>query len=282
MNESSESLIFIDDTSPYDGLKIAPAENNTPTPFFLDKRAEELSFPCIYGGLERKYKFTPTYTQIAKSEIRSYDRRACNSSHLLYAFKKSFNEKVRSALQVCTRQKSDGTRVTAQNIRTPGFLHSMIEKDDAYSVFKKIRSSPCYWKQQQVKVFAMMRQEGQPAFFTTVSPAETKWKELLVMLTKIIKGQDITEEEAGLFSFNEKADLITKDPVKCMLNFDNRFRALLNKLLKAEDGVFAPYQLSDYFTRVEFQMRGSPHSHGLYWIKNAPVYREGKKQVLYA
>jgi hypothetical protein len=39
-------------------------------------------------------------------------------------------------------------------------------------------------------------------------------------------------------------------------------------------GAFAPYESSDYFHRLEFQMRGSPHSHGLYWLNNAPVYDE--------
>lgn len=39
-------------------------------------------------------------------------------------------------------------------------------------------------------------------------------------------------------------------------------------------GVFAPYEPADYFHRLEFQMRGSPHSHGLYWLKDAPVYDE--------
>ena len=26
----------------------------------------------------------------------------------------------------------------------------------------------------------------------------------------------------------------------------------------------------DYFWRVEFQLRGSPHVHSLWWVKNAP------------
>lgn len=39
--------------------------------------------------------------------------------------------------------------------------------------------------------------------------------------------------------------------------------------------MFAPYGVSDHFTRLEFQMRGSPHSHGLYWINGAPEYKEG-------
>lgn len=32
--------------------------------------------------------------------------------------------------------------------------------------------------------------------------------------------------------------------------------------------------MTDDFRRIEYQMRGSPHSHGLYWIENAPEYDE--------
>jgi hypothetical protein len=31
-------------------------------------------------------------------------------------------------------------------------------------------------------------------------------------------------------------------------------------------------EVVDFFYRVEFQQRGSPHIHGLFWIKNAPEY----------
>ena len=31
-------------------------------------------------------------------------------------------------------------------------------------------------------------------------------------------------------------------------------------------------EVIDFFYRVEFQQRGSPHIHGLFWIKNAPEY----------
>jgi hypothetical protein len=36
--------------------------------------------------------------------------------------------------------------------------------------------------------------------------------------------------------------------------------------------------LEDYFSRLEFQMRGSPHSHGLYWVKDAPTYDEDDEE----
>lgn len=42
--------------------------------------------------------------------------------------------------------------------------------------------------------------------------------------------------------------------------------------MKPPDGIFNKYELQDYFTRVEYQVRGSPHSHGIYWVKNAPRY----------
>ena len=31
-------------------------------------------------------------------------------------------------------------------------------------------------------------------------------------------------------------------------------------------------EVVDFFYRVEFQQRGSPHIHGIFWIKNAPEY----------
>ena len=100
------------------------------------------------------------------------------------------------------------------------------------------------------------------------------------MLMKIVNNKDITEEQALQLTFEEKAELIRSDPVTCMRHFEHKFRSLLNLILKPEGGVFSPYALVDFFTRLEFQMRGSPHSHGLYWIKDAPVYVEGKHNKL--
>ena len=33
-------------------------------------------------------------------------------------------------------------------------------------------------------------------------------------------------------------------------------------------------EIIDFFYRVEFQQRGSPHIHALFWIKDAPKYGE--------
>jgi hypothetical protein len=95
------------------------------------------------------------------------------------------------------------------------------------------------------------------------------------MLMKLLKNKDMTEEEVADLTSSEIAELIRSDPVTCMRHFDHRYRALLNLILEPNAGLFYPYELQDHFSRVEFQMRGSPHSHGLYWIKDAPQYVEG-------
>ena len=37
-------------------------------------------------------------------------------------------------------------------------------------------------------------------------------------------------------------------------------------------------QITDYFYRVEFQQRGSPHIHGLFWVKGAPQYGKSSEE----
>jgi hypothetical protein len=179
---AQETLIYNESEVPLQGIRIAPSEGNTPIPLFLDTHAEEMSFPTIYAGTTRKIPehLKVSYTDVAKSEIRRYDRRACKPSKVLYAFKRSFNEKVHQAVQVCMRKTTLDGRMNAGNVRSPGFIEGLMQKDEGYAIFKNIRSSPLYWKEKSKSVLAMVRQLGKCTFFITLSAAETKWTELLV------------------------------------------------------------------------------------------------------
>lgn len=54
--------------------------------------------------------------------------------------------------------------------------------------------------------------------------------------------------------------------------FDYRWHCFL------KDVIMSPAQpigkIKDYFYRVEFQQRGSPHVHCLFWVENAPKLNE--------
>lgn len=41
-------------------------------------------------------------------------------------------------------------------------------------------------------------------------------------------------------------------------------------------------EIADYFYRIEFQQRGSPHVHGLFWIKDAPPYEKDSNEEVVA
>ena len=66
--------------------------------------------------------------------------------------------------------------------------------------------------------------------------------------------------------------VIQRDPVTCARNFDNMVQLFIRDVLKSN---VAPIgEIADCFYRVEFQQRGSPHMHGLFWIKDAPQYEK--------
>ncbi|CAF3645451.1 unnamed protein product [Rotaria socialis] len=59
------------------GIKFAPGENNRPISILMDLKVDELTFPKMYCGKQRKTKANVklTYAKIAKSELRMFDRR---------------------------------------------------------------------------------------------------------------------------------------------------------------------------------------------------------------
>ena len=71
-------------------------------------------------------------------------------------------------------------------------------------------------------------------------------------------------------AWEQKSDLIQKDPVTCARNFEHIVQLLIRGVLKSS--VMPIGEIADYFYKVEFQQRGSPHIHGLFWVKEAPEY----------
>jgi hypothetical protein len=121
-------------------------------------------------------------------------------------------------------------------------------------------------------LMAMIRQIGVPTFFLTLSAAETKWPELLKILYRILKNEELSDEMLDSLNWEQRCELIRQDPVTCSRYFDHRIRQLF-KLLKSKAGPFdLEHEIIDTYLRVEFQSRGSPHVHCLLWLKDAPIF----------
>ena len=66
----------------------------------------------------------------------------------------------------------------------------------------------------------------------------------------------------------QKSTLIQSDPVTCATHFDHMFKKLLHDVLQSAQSPVG--KVIDYFYKVEFQMRGSPHIHMLMWVEGSP------------
>ena len=76
----------------------------------------------------------------------------------------------------------------------------------------------------------------------------------------------------------KKIKLVQKDSVTCSRYFDHRVQEFLNTILKNSCEPIG--KLRDFFYRVEFQQRCSPHIHMLVWIENAPTLEKNSEEEI--
>ena len=253
----------------------APGEGQHPLSLYQDKDAEYLCFPTIFCGQtppSRDERLVPVhYSDIVKWELRSVDRRAAQSvPNIFFKHKKlqmkQISDKVNLAVRRC---KKRGQKITAAEARDSSFVDKLVNLDEGYYIFRQLRNSPAYLETRKKDIFAMIRQLSLPTWFMSLSAADTRWTDLLRMLAKLNDGIDYSEKELENLSWQEKTKLVQKDPVTCSRYFDHRVQEFLNTVLKSSCEPIG--KLLDYFYRVEFQQRGSPHIHMLVWIENAPT-----------
>jgi len=100
-------------------------------------------------------------------------------------------QRIKSCISIALRKKSGA--VTAANVRNNSFDDSLVQHDDGFHILKGLRSAPAHWEAEKKKVKAMIGHFGLRTFFITLSAAESKWNELLVILSLLLDSRDITE-----------------------------------------------------------------------------------------
>ena len=118
----------------------------------------------------------------------------------------------------------------------------------------------------------MFKNLGAPSLFMTLSANDMHWSELIMTLKKCSYEEACTIKNA--------LSLVKEDPYLTALHFERRFKALLHHVI---NGKLAPLgKVIDYFCRVEFQNRGSPHMHIFFWIENfKTIYNNREKLLAY-
>ncbi|XP_047025515.1 uncharacterized protein LOC124634135 [Helicoverpa zea] len=113
----------------------------------------------------------------------------------------------------------------------------------------------------------MVRTLGPPTWFMTFSCNDLNWPDMTKALL-IAEGRDVNEAES--LTFPERLQLVQKHPVVVSRQFTVRVNALMRFLKRDPDCLGGP--VVDFWYRIEFQNRGSPHLHMLVWCDNIPDF----------
>ena len=111
-----------------------------------------------------------------------------------------------------------------------------------------------------------MVEYGPATFFITLSPGEWMWSELGEYIRQVNNWEN-----------DKKSELIAADPVSSSRYIHNKFQAMLKYILSSAHPID---QVTHYYYVCEYQARGLPHYHCLFWIKDAPVYGKNSNDEL--
>ena len=208
------------------------------------------------------------------------DRRAAqNTEFIFYKYKKYQLDFIKGQADFAMRFVRQEKKYTASEVLNDDDRINIATIDNGFFFYKNLRNSPQFLHQKKRELFATIRQLGIPTFFVSLSAADTRWKELLQCLGKIVDKKTYTLEEIENMTFDHKTRLINSDPVTCARFFDRRFQFFLFHILYKH-----PYPLgriSNHFYRIEFQHRGSPHVHMILFCSDAPKYiKDGDQSSL--
>ncbi|CAF1233541.1 unnamed protein product [Rotaria magnacalcarata] len=230
---------------------VAPAEKNKLSALLSDNTIEALAFSHIFpdgrGSFDEERLSKLSWKEYCKVHLFSSDSRFASDSNYIFFLQyladlkqtfSSINIAFRKKLTLNAGQSSDDSQ-----------MKFLLGQDMIYRHFQSVRGSPQYWQQRLKDLFAMTRQLGCPTFFVTLSSADLRWKEFVDTFVRHT-GQEVKDS----YSFAEKARLSRTNPVL------------------AARGSYSLGPVDDWFSKIEMQFRGSPHSHMPLWVKSAPKY----------
>ncbi|XP_062597817.1 uncharacterized protein LOC134259232 [Saccostrea cucullata] len=266
-----------------DVYNIAPGEGKNPVRMLQEPGNEAKSFPYHFPSGKFSWNDDRT-TRITLSRyfnnrlMNADDRFAKDSNYIFFSQYMSELNQVIEKTQISVRKSltSIGSErsVTSNMIQDPEILSKLLRNDEALRFMQPIRGTPSFWSAAQKDLFAMLRQLGIPTWFCSFSAAEHRWNDAVTTILR----QKNDARDPKLLDWSEKNEVLRSNPVTVARVFEHRFHVFQRDVISSPSEPIG--KVVDFFQRVEFQQRGSPHMHCLYWIENAPKLNEhGKEEV---
>ena len=258
-------------------ISVAPGEKgkfqNWGEDIFLEERCFPDLFPFGHGGylssLKDEKKENSGFAMYIKHRIMSVDPKfRNNSTYLFFLLLVKELVQLKRCKQTYLRQATKLPVLNKETMRN-------IKREDlsrynrSYQVFKSMRGTSMYYEEAKKNVMALIRQNGSPSLFLTLSCAEYSWESLLKQIVETVKNEEVSDEDISKLSSKEKSKFISENIVQSTVYFQRKIEKELN--LMTMDKFFGDncqFSASSYYYRVEFQQRGAPHIHCLVWLED--------------
>lgn len=191
------------------------------------------------------------------------DKRFHSREYLLYALSQAEKDKVQSAISMCGKIRQNGENVQSLT-------------SNLHLVMRTIRGSSAYWNNSLLDLLAMVNVLGPGTLFITLSCNDLHWN---FMLKACLKAQGDDNIDPSNLTIDERQLLIENNPVVVSRVFNKEAQNFIRLLKNGE--ALNGWKAEDYWYRVEYQQRGSPHLHFIVWLKNFPKLDslEGLKEM---
>jgi len=151
------------------------------------------------------------------------------------------------ALRKVKGKQYGGKRINAGLLKSSTSVAELLKTDQAYKFLQNVRGSPPYWQKVFYDVLAMVRQDGCPTWFVSLSAADMHWPELLTLI-EWQRGRQLSEQDVSQLSWDEKCDILRSNTVTAARQFNYRVDKFFNVFLKSSSNPLG--KVTDYFIRI--------------------------------
>ncbi|KID84375.1 ATP-dependent DNA helicase PIF1, partial [Metarhizium majus ARSEF 297] len=230
-----------------------------------------LAFPCLFPDgradfVEPRLR-SIEYKDYIEHAMRWHDGRFAR--HPTFRFV-AFNTLMRSQARARSKffvKQHDGTRepltreqlIQALEHSEDPETQALINSITRHAV--SIRGTRPFWNRKRQDLEAYAYSLGCPGAFITFSPADLHWRSLYQHMPRYEEWLAASESERMALS----RYLLRQNPHIAAFHFYRRYCFFRDIVLRKK------FNVTDYWDRYEWQGRGSPHNHGLYWMKESPA-----------
>nr|OQO27419.1 hypothetical protein B0A51_07870 [Rachicladosporium sp. CCFEE 5018] len=260
-----------------DNIIKAPLED-----FNSSQKLLSLAFPSLYPEGAAEYLEPRThsisYSDYIKHLIKFEDGRfARHNAWLFVVYNTLMREQIRSkAAFISRRQGEDAFTADELRVAFAADSNDPVKKKLLASCFKHADTLPGsdpFWAGQRKRLDTLVDGMGAPSFFHTQSAADLHWSSLARHMPDFEQWKVANPDERIRMMKQNLHDY----PHIVAYHFHSRYNLLFEEVIMPKFGI------TDWWSRVEFQLRGTPHQHGLAWMGgDVPECHDDESQRLFA